>query len=576
MQPHEFPEPLNRKKRKLEVLPIAPPPVVKPPTVEETKALKKRDHQMLNLLKIQIQPIVDQIKKKYTKFRVPVVTRSQMQWIYDEKDPDFFRPDVQQIRTFELGRDKTGKECIVETASGKHLYNMDIGTIEERLSNGFYARPQDFLADVKTFVKDAKYVDDNKRLLQAKEMVANVEVDVAVIEALPVFADCESLYHRQLQRKREREAKEDKARARAIKEKEEADAMIQRDLGNDLVRSDLTPEGFDEERAAKRLKLSAIAVGKQPAAMVTPVQSRHGDLSNGNFGGLRNINNGSAEPPLIGSDVPHMILQHMQPPHQQWPQMPSAPSNPSTHATGFNTQASQRFTSTRDGHDNSPSVRLNDTSTTTSGKKTSDGWSTQATNGVHPESFSPLDRPNNDSQLPDTQQDSQRTSTNTGGTQDASSNEDQWAHSQAHAIASGSLYAAYPSHTPSSGSQGSQKVPAFVTAVGTAMAPRPFRPTGIADILNDTPAPASSQVSSHKELIFDESFIDTLNGRLVDGSSGCSIEQLEQINRELMVAVWASRGDYNRNHVASNLTKIFNDTIKEIEDMQKVLQASQN
>jgi hypothetical protein len=81
--PKDFPEPMNRKKRKLEVLEIAPPPPVKPPTKEEIKALKKRDHQLLNMLKVAIQPIMDQIQRKYKKFRTPVITQSQIQYLYD-------------------------------------------------------------------------------------------------------------------------------------------------------------------------------------------------------------------------------------------------------------------------------------------------------------------------------------------------------------------------------------------------------------------------------------------------------------------------------------------------------------
>jgi hypothetical protein len=63
--------------------------------------------------------------------------------------------------------------------------------------------------------------------------------------------------------------------------------------------------------------------------------------------------------------------------------------------------------------------------------------------------------------------------------------------------------------------------------------------------------------------------------RLVEGSSGCSIEQLEQINRELMETLWKERGEYNRNLVADKLVHVFNQTITDIEDMQKVLAASQ-
>ena len=56
---------MDRKKRKLDVLEIAPPPPPKPPTKEEIKAQKKRDHQLLNMLKVSIQPIMDQIQRRW-------------------------------------------------------------------------------------------------------------------------------------------------------------------------------------------------------------------------------------------------------------------------------------------------------------------------------------------------------------------------------------------------------------------------------------------------------------------------------------------------------------------------------
>lgn len=98
----------------------------------------------------------------------------------------------------------------------------------------------------------------------------------------------------------------------------------------------------------------------------------------------------------------------------------------------------------------------------------------------------------------------------------------------------------------------------------------------MANILNDSPVePTSSQASSQKDIIIDEFFVEDLLRRLTEGSSGCSIEQLEQINRELMETLWKMRGEYNRNKVAAALVAVFNETITDIEEMQKVLQASQ-
>ena len=73
----------------------------------------------------------------------------------------------------------------------------------------------------------------------------------------------------------------------------------------------------------------------------------------------------------------------------------------------------------------------------------------------------------------------------------------------------------------------------------------------------------------------DDQWLDDLLNRLTEGSSGCSVEQLEQINRELMEFLWQKRGEYNRTLVGFELTNVFNTTIRDIEEMQKVLKASQ-
>ena len=86
VSPSDFPEPANRKKRKFEVLmPVPPEPPKEPPapTKAEQKAQKKKDRLQLNLLKLRIQPIMDQIKLRYKKFRTGVTDETS---IYATKD----------------------------------------------------------------------------------------------------------------------------------------------------------------------------------------------------------------------------------------------------------------------------------------------------------------------------------------------------------------------------------------------------------------------------------------------------------------------------------------------------------
>jgi hypothetical protein len=58
-------------------------------------------------------------------------------------------------------------------------------------------------------------------------------------------------------------------------------------------------------------------------------------------------------------------------------------------------------------------------------------------------------------------------------------------------------------------------------------------------------------------------------------TSGCTVEQLEQVNRELMDEIWKSRAEWNRAKVLIHLKGVFNSTIRDIEQMQGVLEQSQ-
>lgn len=572
--PKDFPDPVNRKVRKLEKLEIAPPPPPRIPTKEEIKALKKRDHMMLNLLKTLIQPIMDQIKKnKYRKFRNPVIPQHQIQYLFDEQDPNFVRTDIPQYRPYELSKDKDGVTGLLETESGKFFYNLEIVTIEERLSNGFYARPKDYLADIKTLAKDAKNIGDKERLIAANELVSNVEVDLATIEADPRLADHENVYQRQLQRAKE---KAEKHRKRA-----EADDAL-----SALVRTDipLPGRGATTDESSGPLVLGEVIPGRRLAPVVT-TYNPSSSLSNGyppgsnhasNPHGKERISNGSSVPSHPGAedvhmsgvdDTPHqtqMGSQGMNPPQSRWRGISHGASNPSSYP--INTQ-SQTSAFQQIPHDTSPSALINDASTTTSGKKTSqsnrssDALSTQVTNGK------PDSQTDRESQLPDTQRGSQE------GTQGGSSSEDQWPHSQAHAIARGHMPHSYPSQSPSSGSQpsSSQQHLRFDAP------PKPKSTTAaLANILNDPAEPPSSQMSSQKDIIIDERFVDELLDTFTSKTSGCSIEQLEQVYRELMDTLWKMRGEYNRTKVGARVLAVFKEAITDIEAMQKIFQPSQD
>lgn len=473
---------------------------------------------------------MDQAAKKYKKFREPCIPLINIQYLYDEADPGFVRPDIApgvEFRPYEIDTDKNGTQGLREVATGRFYYNLTTSLIDERLANGYYARPKDFCADLKSFFNDYKNAfetgfREEVFYKQAKELKTNVEVDCQTVEAIPMFADCENVYQRQLQRVREKEKR--------LKELAKQGSAVGGIADQQAIESDIAgPVTLDEEPE-----------GRPPPLLSTPHQSIRG-LSNGPTSNGTSVPSRSDDTQMTGVDN-----SPMHPPQRSI-------------ASGQNTQLSQRSAWQELSHGTSPSQLINDASTTTSGKKSSEAWSQAATNGISDHNQSPTKTTH---EPQDTQ-----------NTQETSSEE--WLHSQAHGMARGVLRHSNPSQTTSSDSQPSQAPPPRFPA--PPRLPNVSRPSGFANLLNDVPLPepTSSQLSSQKDQIVDEAFISDLLRHLVDGSSGCSVEQLEQVYRELMDTLWNLRGEWNRSLVTAKLVKVFNSTIHDIEDMQKVLQASQ-
>ena len=214
--PESFPDPADRKKRELETLPPAPAEPAqpaRPPTKEELRKQNRDDRYVLGQLKRRIQPIMDQIKQKYKKFRTGVIEDSQFAYLFDENDPTAIvqsdMPNIMRAQTsfrpYEKAHDDHGEVGLLEVQSGKFFYNMESVTIEKRLSNGYYKRPRDFLADIKKLTKDARAIGDPERLLKANELENNVELDMRDIEVeMPLLVTaCEGVYQREKAREKQ-------------------------------------------------------------------------------------------------------------------------------------------------------------------------------------------------------------------------------------------------------------------------------------------------------------------------------------------------------------------------------------
>lgn len=577
--PTEFPDPEKRKKRVLEVLEIAPPLPPKPQaplTKEQLKAQKKKDHQTLNLLKIRIQPIMDQMKK-YKRFRTGVVDESQIRYLWEDDDPNIVTSDlpIEQrttFRPFEKAMDKNGVPGLREAVSGKFYYNMDIVTIEKRLSNGYYKRSVDFLADVKRIAKDAKQLGDPERLLRANELLSNVEVDIATIEQTEpaLVAECEHVYLREIER--------EKAMAERLKQAAGGPSDY------DPAATDNVPHGNTEST----LSSGPVRLGESfnegmsriPAQPATPTRrSTLSFMTNGsnlNDAGLQEgTKNGSNG--LGGDDGDGDAYMSNSGNHSGERQTqaitvgkPAQPKPPSSHSvsslqvwreSGVSSLSQKGFI-TPMAPGSQPNDYSNEASTTqtTSDKKSSE----QSTLLHHTQSFltgnslkhefpdltAYPDRVSQEEQLPDTQQ---------GGSSQPSPNQKE---SQ-----SGNTEDVYSQTSAPNGGHSEIKHQPPVPLFDAVSRRTPHGPSNLQSLLNND--------DRSPKLSLDSQYVENLHQQLTQRTSGCSVEQLEQINSALINHIWKTRGEWNRNKVAAGVIDTFNSVLEDMQSVQEIGPISQ-
>ncbi|KZF25113.1 AAA-domain-containing protein [Xylona heveae TC161] len=587
MAPKDFPDPVNRKKRKLETLPIAPPPPPIKPQIskEELKAQRRKDRQTLNLLKLRIQPVMDQIRLKYKRFRTGIVDDSQIKYLFEDENPEIITSDLPQeqrqqhllFRPYEKGQDENGVPGLLEVASNKFFYNLEIVTIEKRLSNGFYKRPRDFLADIKRLAKDARNSGDQDRTLKANEMLANVEVDIGLIETSdPAFvAECEQVYAREKEREKQKAEKAQKAAAAEEnpffprKRLDEQGSSSEQQSSGPVVLGEPIPGTSNlnpttPSRPPFKTTSTSLSNGYLEGDSSHDSTTRYGQ-SNGSSGAthgdgdthMTDSEEGQRTGPHTQQTDSNRSTQYSQPSYSGHDQQAQAHSSqkpaipnwlqPSGQSTQ-NTPRSQKSALTMMPPGSQIDDFVNDASTTPSEKKTSDHsnrssgpfFNTQSSNGLYvhvqrgdgPDFTALPDRTSGDSQLPDTQE---------------------------MAFSQTSIPSSQQSQPRSQ--QGSQPpVPPF-------NAPHRHAASGsISSILN--------QSDQRGQLILDDEYIRELHDQLTERTSGCSVEQLEQINTALMDCIWRERGEWNRTKVGREVSQVFEEVMRDILEMQEVLPES--
>lgn len=220
----------NCPKRALEPLPIAP--VEKDEEAQQENAetensdtLSKKDLKTLSQLKVKLGAILDGFKNRYRRFRKPVIDDIYLAHLFEEPDPTVERDYV-----------LTDDDMVLQISTGKRYHNMDLDTVEDRLWNGYYCEPRQFLDDLELIHIDSVTADDRDRAHKSSEMVANAQVAIDDINDVAFLQACRDLRQKLARKQLE-----------AIAEKPAVEAPAEEPAEADTVTNENEPDGERED-----------------------------------------------------------------------------------------------------------------------------------------------------------------------------------------------------------------------------------------------------------------------------------------------------------------------------------------
>ncbi|CUM62770.1 uncharacterized protein PRCAT00000327001 [Priceomyces carsonii] len=204
MKPFEFVNDLkNRPKRKLKKLKVLVDEVNEPQSLLLKRRLKQQDYEdtkLKNVLKIKLAGLMDLFKNRYKRFKKPLIDDT---FLYHLFDPTVIDNPLNNYEVlYERSHDAGHENMIKEIASGKFYYNMDLDIIEERLWNGYYSEPKQFLKDIKLIVKDSITFGDRERILKANEMFTNAQFGVDEFSTPEFIQACKKLRMREIEKQK--------------------------------------------------------------------------------------------------------------------------------------------------------------------------------------------------------------------------------------------------------------------------------------------------------------------------------------------------------------------------------------
>ncbi|EWC47874.1 hypothetical protein DRE_02756 [Drechslerella stenobrocha 248] len=197
--PKEFPDPTMRPKRTIEALPIAPPPPPKVPTKEELRNQKNNDKYYIHQLKVRLMPIIEMLKTKYKRFRRPFIPSERLEQLNIQQNiDDLVLTDIRPEPDVRMVKDDDGVDMILDVPRDRAFYNIDLEVVEERVFNGYYVKPSQFVQDITHIALDCQASEDRAAVKMASEMKTNVEISIFDLEKEQphLFAEWRSVWER--------------------------------------------------------------------------------------------------------------------------------------------------------------------------------------------------------------------------------------------------------------------------------------------------------------------------------------------------------------------------------------------
>lgn len=155
------------------------------------KTFQHQDMRSKNVLKIKLSGLMDLFKNRYKRFRKPPIDDAFLVHL--------FEPDTNNDPSWQPAYIKD-KDMILEISTGRRFFNMDLDIVEERLWNGYYSEPKQFLKDIELIYRDANTIGDRERVIKASEMFANAQMGIEEISTPDFIQECKATRQRDLER----------------------------------------------------------------------------------------------------------------------------------------------------------------------------------------------------------------------------------------------------------------------------------------------------------------------------------------------------------------------------------------